>query len=117
MDTSSFILSYKDQEDDVVALDTEDDFKSLKHLRQTDPLADFEITVENIPDPAEHGEKIEYPSLEEHKEELVATPAGGQTKPTGAVVENATKPVEGPSAEEKTKQNEKKELIKKQKQE
>ena len=119
MDTSSFILSYKDQEDDVVALDTEDDFKALKHLRQADPLADFQITVENIPDPAEHGteEKVDYPVLEEHKEEAVATPAGSETKPTEAVVENTTKPVEGPSAEEKAKQNEKKELLKKQKQE
>lgn len=66
LDSAFFVLSYKDMEEDVIALDTDEDFQALKHLKEAG-LSEIDICVDYVPDPSqskEEPEKVGTPAPE-----------------------------------------------------
>jgi hypothetical protein len=51
LEPAYFVLSYKNQEEDVIALDTDEDFEALQHLRSTG-MHNIKINVDSLPDVA-----------------------------------------------------------------
>lgn len=76
LDSAYFVLSYKDLEEDVIALDTDEDFQALRHLMEAG-MSEIDICVDYVPDPSqskEEPEKVSTPAPEAEPAKEVKEP-------------------------------------------